>query len=157
MMKKVIVLLIFIASLLHAESIKFTKDDRCLIRQVMVYKEPRWVAKVVTIQDKPVYLSSPKSMFEYIFNAPRWPRLGALNINDMKSIKVTDFKTLEAIDAKTAYYVYGSNQTSPGGDDLVPFASKSDAEAYMKSNNGKRILRFSEISIALVNLINGRI
>lgn len=156
-MKKIVLLLIFVASLLQAESIKYTKDDICLIRKVKIYKEPQWAAKVVTIQDKSVYLSSPKSMFEYIFNAPRWPEYGALNENDMKSIKVTDFKTLDAIDAKTAFYVYGSNQTSPGGDDLVPFAIKKDAEEYMKNYNGKRIMRFSEISVALVNLINGSI
>ncbi len=156
-MKKILLLSVFILSLLHAQNIKVDKDALCLIRKVKVYKEPRWVAKVVTIQDKSVYLSSPKSMFEYIFTASRWPELGALNIDDMKSIQVTDFKTLDAIDAKTAYYVYGSNQTSPGGDDLVPFATKAEAEAYMKSNNGKRILRFSEIKISLINLINGRI
>ena len=156
-MKKIVLLSVFVLSFLHAQSIEYTKDDTCLIRKVKVYKDPRWVAKVVTIQDKSVYLSSPKSMFEYIYAAPRWPEFGALNENDMKSIQVTDFKTLDAIDAKTAYYVYGGNITSPGGDDLVPFAKKSDAQEYMKKHNGKRILRFSEVSIALINLINGRI
>ncbi len=156
-MKIVLCVLLLFGSLLHAEKIHVNKDDRCLIRQVMVSKYPRWVAKVVTLQHKSVYLSSPKSMFEYIFAAARWPELGALNMNDMESIEVTDFKTGEAINAKTAYYVYGSNQTSPGGDDLVPFANKADAESFMKENNGARVLRFSDISIALINLINGRI
>ncbi len=156
-MQRVLLVAVLFVSLLYAEKIHVNKDERCLIRQVKVSKYPQWVAKVVTIQNKSVYLSSPKSMFEYIFAAARWPELGALNINDMKSIEVTDFKTGEAIDAKTAYYVYGSNKTSPGGDDLVPFANKADAEAFMKHNNGKRVLRFSKISIALINLINGRI
>ncbi len=157
MMKRGVLAILLLLSLLHADKIHVNKDDRCLIRQVMVSQYPQWVAKVVTIQNKSVYLSSPKSMFEYIFAASHWPELGALTINDMKSIEVTDFKTGEAIDAKTAYYVYGSNITSPGGDDLVPFANKADAEAFMKRHNGKRVLRFSKISIALINLINGRI
>jgi nitrous oxide reductase accessory protein NosL len=156
-MKNKLLLSVLFGVMLQAQGIDVGKDAICLIRKVQVYKEPKWIAKVVTLQDKSVYLSSPKSMFEYIQNAQKWPELGALNENDMKSIEVTDFNTLNAIDAKTAYYVYGSNQTSPGGDDLVPFATQSDAEAYMKSNNGKRILRFSEIKNSLIRLLNGRI
>ncbi len=156
-MIKLMLAAVLTVTLLHAEKIHVTDNDRCLIRQFEVAKYPQWVAKVVTVQNKNVYFSSPKSMFEYLFGASRWPELGALNRNDMKSILVTDFKTGHAIDATRAYYVYGSNQVSPGGDDLVPFASKSDAEDFMKRRHGARVLSFSKITPALVNLINGRI
>ncbi len=156
-MIKIMLIAVIGMTLLHAEKIHVNKNDRCLIRQLEVSKYPKWVAKVVTVQNKSVYFSSPKSMFEYIFGASRWPELGALNRNDMKSILVTDFKTGNAIDATRAYYVYGSNQTSPGGDDLVPFASKADADSFMKRRHGARVLPFSKITPALVNLINGRI
>jgi len=156
-MIKIVLAAVMLLTLLQAEKIHVNKGDHCLIRKIDVSKYPQWVAKVVTIQNKTAYFSSPKSMFEYIFSAARWPELGALNSNDLKSVQVSDFKTGDAIDAKTAYYVYGSRKTSPGGDDLVPFRSKSDAEAFVKRNGGARILRFSDISLALINLINGRI
>ncbi len=155
MIKKTIILLAS-ATLLLAGSIEVTKKDRCLIRQIKVYKNPAWIARAKTKQ-KTVYFSSPKSMFEYYFQPIRWTSLGALTSSDLVSVTVTDFNTLEAVDAKKAFYVYGSNQTSPGGDDLPAFASKEKAEIFAKKYNGKRVLRFDEVSNALVSLINGRI
>ena len=155
MIKKTIILLAS-ATLLLAGSIEVTKKDRCLIRQFQVYKHPAWIARAKTKQ-KTVYFSSPKSMFEYYFQPIRWTSLGALTSSDLVSVTVTDFNTLEAIDAKKAFYVYGSNQTSPGGDDLPAFASKEQAEIFAKKYNGKRVLSFDEVSNALISLINGRI
>ncbi len=155
MIKKAIIILMS-TSLLMAAGIEVTKKDRCLIRQLKVYEQPAWIARAKTKQ-KTVYFSSPKSMFEYYFNPIRWTSLGALTSSDIVSVTVTDFTTLEAIDAKKAFYVYGSNQISPGGDDLPAFATKQEAEVFSKKYNGKRILKFDEVSNALVSLINGRI
>ena len=155
MIKKTIMLLAS-ATFLLAGSIEVTKKDRCLIRQIKVYENPAWIARATTKQ-KTVYFSSPKSMFEYYFQPIRWTGLGALTSSDLVSVTVTDFDTLEAIDAKKAFYVYGSNQTSPAGDDLPAFASKEKAEIFAKRYNGKRVLSFDEVSNALVSLINGRI
>jgi nitrous oxide reductase accessory protein NosL len=155
MFKKVI-LVIASTSLLLAGSIEVTKKDDCLIRHIKVYKNPAWIARAKTKQ-KTVYFSSPKSMFEYYFQPIKWTSLGAITSSDIVSVTVTDFNTLEAIDAKKAFYVYGSNQTSPGGDDLPAFATKKSAEAFAKKYNGKRVLSFDEISNALIYLINGRI
>ncbi|MEA3522197.1 MAG: nitrous oxide reductase accessory protein NosL, partial [Campylobacterota bacterium] len=119
-------------------------------------EKPAWIARATTKQ-KTVYFSSPKSMFEYYFQPIRWTSLGALTSGDIVSLTVTDFTTLEAVDAKKAFYVYGSNQISPGGDDLPAFATQKGAEDFVKKYNGKRIMKFDEISNALVNLINGRI
>jgi nitrous oxide reductase accessory protein NosL len=155
MFKKVI-LVIASTSLLLAGSIEVTKKDDCLIRHIKVYKNPAWIARAKTKQ-KTVYFSSPKSMFEYYFQPIKWTSLGAITSSDIVSVTVTDFNTLEAIDAKKAFYVYGSNQTSPGGDDLPAFATKKSAEAFAEKYNGKRVLSFDEISNALIYLINGRI
>ena len=73
------------------------------------------------------------------------------------AIVVTDYETLKPINAKTAFFVYGSSDTSPAGDDLVPFATKEAAEKFSKSHNGKRVLKFDEVPDALIRLINGRI
>ncbi len=155
-MLKKIILILASASLLLAGSIEVSKKDRCLIRQIKVYKNPAWIARATTKQ-KTVYFSSPKSMFEYYFQPIKWTSVGALTSSDIISVTVTDFNTLEALDAKKAYYVYGSNQISPGGDDLPAFATKSSAETFAKKYNGKRVLSFDEVSNALIFLINGRI
>jgi len=155
-MIKIFIILLSGTLWLMATNIEVAKTDHCLIRQVAVYKHPRWIAEAKTRQ-KTVYFSSPKSMFEYYFQPIRWTAIGAINSKDILSLRVTDFNTLQAIDAKKAFYVYGSNQTSIGGDDLPAFATKASAQIFAKKYNGKRVLAFDEISLALVNLVNGRI
>ena len=155
-MKKLLLLCLSVGVLFSAP-IKFTKTDTCLIRQLKVYKDPSWVAKIRTRQDKEAYFSSPKSMFEYYFNPIKWASLGAIASSDIEEIWVTDFNTLEAVDAKTSYYVYGSNVTSPGGDDLVAFKTKADAKAFAAKHNGRRVLSFFEMKNSLIQLLNGSI
>ena len=61
------------------------------------------------------------------------------------------------IDAKKAFFVYGSRKISPSGDDLVAFQSREDAFNYSQDNNGKRIFSFDEVKNSLIRLLNGRI
>jgi len=104
-----------------------------------------------------VYFSSPKSMFEFYFRPGKWYDLGVKSENDFKNIIVTNHATSKPIDARGAFYVYGSNIISPAGDDLVPFKTYEEAKKFLKKHNGKRILSFKEVSDALIRLINGRI
>jgi nitrous oxide reductase accessory protein NosL len=155
--KRALIFIILAAGLLMAESIKVSRDDTCAVRHLKIYKYPAWVAKAETIKGKTAYFSSPKSMFEFYFQPDRWKEFGAATPDDITSLTVTDFKTLEAINARSAYYVYGSTETSPAGDDLPSFASLEDAKKFAEKYKGKRILRFSEIKNSLIRLINGRI
>ncbi|MCX7831219.1 MAG: nitrous oxide reductase accessory protein NosL, partial [Acidobacteria bacterium] len=46
---------------------------------------------------------------------------------------VNDFNSKSAIDAQTAFYVFGSKQQTPMGEGAIPFKLKSDAEERMKT------------------------
>lgn len=155
--KKVLLSGLLFSSFLFAEPISTTKEDLGLIRNLKIYKYPHWVAQVVTTHNEKIYFSSPKSMFEYYFLFKRWPEFKVNTVDDMAEIKVTDYKTYAAIDARRAYYVYGSNITSISGDDLVPFKNEYDAKEYSKNHNGKRIFRFSQVKHQLIDLLNGSI
>ena len=96
-------------------------------------------------------------MFEFYFRPGKWYEVGVKSERDFSEIVVTDYATSKPINAETAYYVYGSNVTSPGGDDLVPFATKEAAEDFSKAHNGHRVMPFDKVSDALIRLINGRI
>ena len=156
-MKKLLLLLGMTVSLITAEPISVTKEDTCAVRNFKVYEHPAWIAKVKTSQGKTAYFSSPKSMFEFYFQPDRWIELGASTPDGITAIVVTDFNTLEAINARSAFYVYGSTQISPAGDDLPAFTTEENAEAFAAKYKGKRILRFSEIHNSLIRLLNGRI
>ncbi|MFA6137024.1 MAG: nitrous oxide reductase accessory protein NosL [Sulfurimonas sp.] len=138
-------------------SMNYDQNTTCLVRQFKVYKEPKWVSKIDLNNGKEVYFSSPKSMIEFYLRPGKWYDIGVKSENDFKNIIVTDFATMKSIDAKGAFYVYGSNVTSPAGDDLVPFASYDAAKNFAQKHNGKRILHLNEISDALIKLLNGSI
>ena len=169
-MIKLPIALLFITSLLFAKtaevkpfnaqpfySINYDKNTTGLVRHMKVYKAPRWVAKIKVRNGKTVFFSSPKSLFEFYHRPGKWFDVGVKSERDFSEIVVTDYETLKAINAKTAFFVYGSRATSPSGDDLVPLATKEAAENFSKKYSGKRILKFDEIPDALIKLLNGRI
>ncbi len=137
--------------------IDFDKNTSCLIRNIPLYKNPKWGAKIVTRAGKTVYFCSPKSLFEFYHRPGKWFEVGVKSERDFNQVVVTDYKTLQAINGEKAFFVYGSNQTSPAGDDLVAFATQENAEKFAKENNGKRIFKFDKVSDALIRLLNGRI
>ena len=129
----------------------------CLVRNLKIYKDPRWAAKVELKNGKKVYFCSPKSMFEFYHQPGKWYDVGVKSEKDFKDIIVTDYLTMELIDATKAFYVYGSRAISPAGDDLAVFKTKESASNFAKKYSGKRIFKFDEVSPPLIRLVNGRL
>jgi copper chaperone NosL len=166
-MKNLLVLLLLASSFALAQPLQlkpyepyvmdYDKETRGLVRQMKVFKSPRSVAKITLQNGKKIFFSSPKSMIEFYQQPGRWFDIGVKSEGDFKQILVTDYETKEPINARGAFYVYGSNVTSPAGDDLVPFGNYDSAQKFAKEHNGKRVLAFAEIPEALINLLNGKI
>jgi nitrous oxide reductase accessory protein NosL len=172
-MKKIFIIVLLLSGLISAStdsnktwkakpmeptySIDFDKNSSCLVRNLPLYKNPKWVAKIEVRNGKTVYFCSPKSMFEFYFRPGKWFDVGVKSERDFSKIVVMDYATLKAIDAEKAYFVYGSTAISPAGDDLVPFATENDAKTFFNKYSGKRIMKFDEIKDALIRLLNGRI
>ena len=169
-MMKLLTILLFMTSLLFSEqaeikpfnaqpfySMNYDKNTTGLVRHMKVYKDPRWVAKIKVRNGKSVFFSSPKSMFEFYHRPGKWFDVGVKSERDFSKIVVTDYETLKAINAETAFFVYGSRAISPSGDDLVPLTTKESAQKFSDKYNGKRILKFDEVPDALIKLLNGRI
>jgi len=154
---KLSITLLCATSLLAFYSMDYDKNTTGLVRHLQVYKAPKWVAKIEVRNGKSVYFSSPKSMFEFYHRPGKWFDVGVKSEKDFSQIVVTDYETLKAINAQTAFYVYGSRATSPSGDDLVAFATKQAATKFSKTYSGKRIFKFDEVPDALIKLLNGRI
>ena len=168
-MKKLLIAMVFLSGVVFATSevkpfnvekkyfLTFDKNTSCLVRHIKVYKAPKWVAKIEVRNGKIVYFCSPKSMFEFYHRPGKWFDVGVKSERDFSKIVVTDYSTSEPIDAKEAFYIYGSSVTSPAGDDLIAIKSKESAEKFAAKFNGKRIMKFDEVSDALIRLLNGRI
>ena len=157
------ILFILIISLMSAytlsasEIMNYDKETRGLVRKIKVYQDPAWVAKVVTKEGKKAYFISSKSLLEFYYDPYKWPSMGIKDKDGIKDMYVTDYKTLKAIDAKYAFYVYGGRLISPAGDDLVTFKNIEDAKEYSKIHRGRRILSFNEVKKGLIQLLNGDI
>lgn len=156
-MNKVLISIALCSSLAFSYTMDFDRHTDGLVRHLKVYKYPKWVSKIELTNGKKVFFSSPKSMMEFYHRPGKYSDIGVKSESDFKDILVTDFKTLEPIEARGAFFVYGSKIISPAGDDLVPFATYKDAKEFSQKYRGRRILNFKELKNSLIRLLNGRI
>ena len=75
-------------------------------------------------------------------------------INDISAVYVTEYYDMKIVDAKSAFFVIGSDVYGPMGRELIPFVSKSDAEAFKGDHEGKRILRFEEVKPGIIKKLD---
>lgn len=118
------------------EKLEPPKDAKCPICGMFVAKYPKWVAMMQTATGKKLWFDGVKDMMKYYFNHHQ---------ERFEKILVNDFYTLKPIDAKSAWYVIGSNVYGPMGEELIPFKTKEDAQTFQKEHFGKKIIRFNEI------------
>ena len=153
-----LILIAFLASTaLFSYEMNYDKNTTGLVRHLKIYEHPQWIAKVELSHKRDIYFSSPKSMFEFYHRPGKWAYLHLKSEKDIKTIIVTDYNTLKLINAKGSFFVYGSNVTSPSGDDLPAFDSYKDATEFSKAHHGARVLGFREVSSGLIKLLNGAI
>ncbi len=125
--------------------ISVPKDAKCPVCGMFVYKYPKWSTKMV-ISGKDYYFDGVKDMMKYyIFNGNfKYDR------EKIEKMLVSDYYTLKPISAKDAFFVYDSNVFGPMGREFISFKDKKSADTFMKDHNGKKILRFIEITDILV-------
>jgi copper chaperone NosL len=114
---------------------------------MVVAKYPNWAATVVWRDGHGHHFDGAKDLFKFLFELPRYAP--GHRREDIASIAVTDYYELRRIDARQAWYVIGSDVLGPMGHELVPLASRSDAEEFMRDHGGRRILTFAEVAADL--------
>jgi nitrous oxide reductase accessory protein NosL len=122
--------------------------DLCPVCGMLVSKYPNWVASVLYKDGHAHHFDGAKDMFKYLFDLPKYAP--GHTAKDMVVIEVTEFYGLSRIDAHKAFYVIGSDVLGPMGHELVPLASRGDAEDFLKDHKGKRIVAFDEVTPALI-------
>jgi len=142
--------------LAHQESnetvshIEVPTDAKCPVCGMFVHKYPKWSALMI-INGKKHYFDGVKDMMKYYIFDADFP----YSRDKIEKLEVSDFYTLNAISAKEAYYVIGSDVFGPMGDELVPFESEEGAENFMKDHKGEKIVRFDEITDKMVMGLDG--
>jgi len=126
--------------------------DKCPVCGMFVARYPDWVASTRVKSGTTYYFDGPKDMFSHYFDTPRYTP--GQRQADIASMLVKEYYSLMMIDARSAFFVIGSDVHGPMGNELIPFASRKDAESFMADHKGKRVLRFNEITKELVKSLN---
>ncbi|MDP2904435.1 MAG: nitrous oxide reductase accessory protein NosL [Methylovulum sp.] len=129
-------------------SVTIKETDRCPVCGMFVYKYPKWIALIVFQDGAHYFYDGVKDMFKHIFDTAKYtPGRSAETI---KEIYVTDYYDVELIDAKSAFYVIGSDVLGPMGHELLPFKDQESAQEFLEDHAGKSILRFQEVTPVII-------
>lgn len=129
--------------------------DTCPVCGMFVALYPDWVATVQYKDGHAHHFDGAKDLFKYLLNLPKYAP--GHQLADMIAIGVTEYYGVTRIDARTAWYVTGSDMLGPMGHELVPLATQAEAKEFLKDHQGKHIIRFDEITLELLqNLDQGK-
>jgi len=122
--------------------------DKCPVCGMFVARYPDWTAAAKTKDGLIIYFDGAKDMFTHYFDPGRYTP--GKKQSDISGLSVTEYYSLKLIDAKSAFFVLGSDVYGPMGGELIAFATEKDAAGFMHDHKGKRLLRFPEITPAIL-------
>jgi len=135
-------------------TVTIKKTDRCPVCGMFVYKYPKWVAQIMFKDGSYYFYDGAKDMFKHIFDTAKYtPGKAAENIKD---IYVTDYYEVELVDAKSAFFVIGSDVLGPMGHELLPFKDQESAQEFLEDHKGKSIIRFQDVNPAIIESLDHR-
>jgi nitrous oxide reductase accessory protein NosL len=115
---------------------------------MFVAKYPDWIAEVRFRDGGYAVFDGPKDLFKYLADLKRYAP--NRRREDISSLYVMDYYTLRPIDGAAAFYVTGSDVYGPMGAEFIPFEKESDAREFLKDHGGRQILRFKDITPAVL-------
>ena len=150
-----IVLFITGASLALAGDLKPHKvgpKDKCPVCGMFVTKYPDFAAQIHFRGGLTVHFDGAKDMFKYYLNLSRYAP--GKKPDDINAVFVTNYYDLALTNALPAYYVLESDVYGPMGRELIPFTKESEAHDFMKDHRGKSIIRFRDVTPAVLKPLN---
>ena len=124
--------------------IEASPNDKCPVCGMFVAKYPKWTAYMETKDGHHHYFDGVKDMMEFYFAPQKYHHNHQKE--DFIAIFVSDYYTLERIEAKKAFFVAGSNIYGPMGHELIPFKNEADAKEFTTAHSGKRIYQFHALT-----------
>jgi len=124
------------------------ENDRCPVCGMLVAPYPEWNSQVRHNDGTTEFFDGCKDLFKYLLSFDRYaPEKDRKNV---AAVFVTNYYDGEIIAARTAFFVVGSDALGPMGSELVPHRSIEAAEDFMDDHHGRQILRFDEITEAVL-------
>jgi len=134
------------------QPVKPSPKDKCPVCGMFVAKYPDWVGEIIFKDGTVFFFDGAKDLFKYAFNLKKYnPKKDKEHI---AAIYVTDYYTVNLINAHDAYYVIGSDVYGPMGRELIPFETKPDSEEFLRDHKGKKIIRFEAVTPELIDSLD---
>ena len=127
------------------EPIRPAGDDRCPVCGMFTVKYPDFAARVTFSDDASFTFDGPKDMFTFLLDLAKFAP--DRSRSDVEEVRVTEYYELVAIDAHAAFFVIGSDVHGPMGPELVPFATRDDAEEFRTDHRGTAVVAFGDIDL----------
>jgi nitrous oxide reductase accessory protein NosL len=121
---------------------------KCPVCGMFVVKYPDWTASARFKDGSTSYYDGPKDLFSHYFDTGRYTP--GKRQADIAALAVKEYYSVAMIDARSAYFVSGSDVSGPMGNELIPFSTEKDAISFKLDHKGKRILRFNEITPQII-------
>ena len=142
--------LIYGSSKALQKHISVPENAKCPVCGMFVSKYPKWVTQMEH-DGEIYYFDGVKDMMKYYIFDGDFP----YDRTHISQMVVSDYYTLEMIEAKEAFYVLDSDVFGPMGHELVPFKSEKKAKQFLSEHNGKSIVKFDEISDTVLMKLDG--
>lgn len=118
--------------------------DKCPVCGMFTARFPDFLAQIVFEDGSHLTFDGPKDLFKFALQPERY---GSNRVSvEHARIFVTEYYSLAPIDARTAFFVAGSDIRGPMGAELIPFATRDDAEGFRSDHRGTAVLRFDEVT-----------
>lgn len=126
--------------------------DKCPVCGMFVAKYPDWIASVDYEDGKPVFFDGAKDLFKYILHQERYEK--SRKPDEVRSIHVCSYYSMEQIPARGAWYVIGSDVYGPMGRELIPLESEGEAKEFLRDHRGEKIVRFNDVNDELIEYLD---
>jgi copper chaperone NosL len=130
-----------------------TPTDTCQVCGMFVTKYPEWIATVVYRDGVAAHFDGPKDLFKYLFDLRRYAP--GRQREDVTLLAVTEYYGLARIDARSAWFVIGSDVLGPMGHELIPLASIEEAQEFLADHRGRAVLRFEDVTPQVIEGLDG--
>jgi copper chaperone NosL len=132
---------------------EITKETVCTLDDMLLMDYPGPKGQIHYAQGPPDFFCDTMEVFALYLRPEQQKRAVAVFVQDMGK---ADWNQPRGhwIDARTGFYVFGSNRHGSMGPTLASFAREEDAQLFAKKHGGK-VLRFNEVTLDMVALDGG--
>lgn len=123
-------------------------ETRCSICGMFVAQYPAWIVQIHHADGSVQFFDGVKDMMVYYFNPSNFD---SASHGEITEIWLKDYYSLNWFDARSGFFVIGSDVYGPMGHEFIPFNSRPAADSFFKDHHGKKILAFDEITQELVD------